>query len=241
MLAGCFKAGWVLDWPPLFLSFKPNAMQTFLSMPLLSLKPFVALLAVVNPLACLPFFIHYTHGFDTAQRKKTIGVTSLTVLVVLACCALLGLRILQFFGISLASFQVGGGLLLMISALNMLNAQPAEAKTNVAEASYAASQSSVAVVPLAIPLLTEPASMSTMVIFAERTQNMLQMVQLLCYAAVVAAAVYVSFNMAPRIARVMGRTGINVMTRLMGLILAAMSVEVVSEGLKKIFPLLAGS
>ena len=163
-------------------------MQTFLSMPLLSLKPFVALLAVVNPLACLPFFIHYTHGFDTAQRKKTIGVTSLTVLVVLACCALLGLRILQFFGISLASFQVGGGLLLMISALNMLNAQPAEAKTNVAEASYAASQSSVAVVPLAIPLLTGPASMSTMVIFAERTQNMLQMVQLLCYAAVVAAA-----------------------------------------------------
>jgi multiple antibiotic resistance protein len=129
----------------------------------------------------------------------------------------------------------------MISALNMLNAQPAEAKTNVAEASYAASQSSVAVVPLAIPLLTGPASMSTMVIFAERTQNMLQMVQLLCYAAVVAAAVYVSFNMAPRIARVMGRTGINVMTRLMGLILAAMSVEVVSEGLKKIFPLLAGS
>ena len=95
--------------------------------------------------------------------------------------------------------------------------------------------------PLAIPLLTGPASMSSMVIFAERTQNMLKMVQLLCYAAVVAAAVYVSFNMAPRIARVMGRTGINVMTRLMGLILAAMSVEVVSEGLKKIFPLLAGS
>ena len=100
---------------------------------------------------------------------------------------------------------------------------------------------SIAVVPLAIPLLTGPASMSTMVIFAERTQNVLQMVQLLGYAAVVAVAVYVCFIMAPRIARAMGRTGINVMTRLMGLILAAMSVEVISEGLKKIFPLLAGA
>ena len=216
-------------------------MLTFLSMPLLSLKPFVALLAVVNPLACLPFLIHYTHGFSDLQRKKTIRTTSITVLVVLACCALLGLRILQFFGISLASFQVGGGLLLMMSSLNMINAQPAEAKTSVSETSYAASQSSIAVVPLAIPLLTGPASMSTMVIFAERTQNELQMVQLLGYAAVVAVAVYVCFIMAPRIARAMGRTGINVMTRLMGLILAAMSVEVISEGLKKIFPLLGGA
>ena len=206
-----------------------------------SLQPLITLLALVNPLASNPFFIHLTNGLSDLDRKKTIRATSLTVLVGLMVCAVLGLRILAFFGISLASFQVAGGALLIISALSMLNAQPAEAKTNVAEASYAASQSSVAVVPLAIPLLTGPASMSTMVIFAERTQNMLQMVQLLCYAAVVAAAVYVSFNMAPRIARVMGRTGINVMTRLMGLILAAMSVEVVSEGLKKIFPLLAGS
>ena len=216
-------------------------MLSFFALPLLTLKPLVALLALVNPLASVPFFIHYTQGFSDAQRKKTIRVASLAVLVVLTLCALVGLRILAFFGISLASFQVGGGMLLLMSALSMLNAQPAEAKTNADENRYAASQSSVAVVPLAIPLLTGPASMSTMVIFADRTQNWLQMAQLICYAGVVALAVYVSYSLAPRIARAMGRTGINVMTRLMRLILAAMSVEVMSEGLKKIFPLLLGA
>lgn len=79
--------------------------------------------------------------------EKTIRATSLTVLVVLMVCAVLGLRILAFFGISLASFQVAGGALLIISALSMLNAQPALCQTNVDEASYAVSQASVAVVP----------------------------------------------------------------------------------------------
>lgn len=218
-------------------------MLMFSSLPdlqLLTLKPLVTLLALVNPLASIPFFIHITQGFGRAQRKRTIRVASFSVLVVFASCALLGLRILEFFGISLASFQVGGGVLLMMSALSMLNAQPAEAKTNVDEASYAVSQSSIAVVPLAIPMLTGPASMSTMVILADRTQNWLQMGQLLLYAAITAVSVYIAYSLAPRIAEFMGRTGINVMTRLMGLFLAAMSVEVITEGLKKIFPLLAG-
>ncbi len=206
----------------------------------IGLQPLITLLALVNPLASIPFFIHITNGFSDLQRKKTIQATSLSVLVVLVVCALLGLRILAFFGISLASFQVAGGALLIISALSMLNAQPAEAKTNVDEASYAVNQASIAVVPLAIPMLTGPASMSAMVIFANRTQNMLQMLLLLFYAVLVAVSVYVSYSMAPHIARFMGRTGINVMTRLMGLVLASLSVEVISEGLKKMFPAIVG-
>src|ERR1019366_6930448 len=93
-------------------------------------KPLVTLLAVVNPLAIVPFFIHYTSGFSTAQRRRTIWVSSFSAFVVIAASALLGLQILEFFGISLASFQVGGGLLLLISSMNMLNAQPAEVKPN---------------------------------------------------------------------------------------------------------------
>ena len=92
-------------------------------------KPLITLLAIVNPLAIVPFFIHYTQGFSAAQRRNTIFVSSTSCFVVIAVSALLGLQILEFFGISLASFQVGGGMLLLTSALNMLNAQPAEAKT----------------------------------------------------------------------------------------------------------------
>ena len=187
-------------------------------------KPLITLLAIVNPLAIVPFFIHYTQGFSRAQRKRTIWVSSFSAFVVIAASALLGLQILEFFGISLASFQVGGGLLLLTAALSMLNAQPAEARANADEVhdaeAKAAMGASIAVVPLTIPLLTGPATMSTVVIYAEKAKDFAQL--------------------ATPIARILGKTGINVMTRLMGLILAALAVEVMADGLHKLFPVLAG-
>ena len=161
-------------------------------------KPLITLLAIVNPLAIVPFFIHYTQSFSEAQRRRTIVVSSFSAFVVIAISALLGLQILDFFNISLASFQVGGGLLLMTSSLNMLNAQPDKAKT------------------------------------------LLQLVTLVGYGVVIGLATALCFSLAGPIARVLGKTGINVMTRLMGLILAALSVEVMADGLHKLFPVLGG-
>ncbi len=207
-------------------------------------KPLVTLLAIVNPLAIVPFFIHYTQGFSQAQRQRTIAVASFSAVVVIAISALLGLQILSFFGISLASFQVGGGMLLLTSALNMLNAQPAEAKTTTSEmedgAEKAAQGASIAVVPLTIPLLTGPATMSTVVIYAEKAKTLLQLGTLVGYGLVIGLATALCFSLAEPIARVLGKTGINVMTRLMGLILAALAVEVMADGLGKLFPVLRG-
>ncbi len=205
-------------------------------------KPLVTLLAIVNPLAIVPFFIHYTQGFSSAQRRRTIVTASVSAFFVIATCALLGLQILEFFSISLASFQVGGGMLLLISAMNMLNAQPAEAKTHTHEmedgAEKAARGASIAVVPLTIPLLTGPASMSTVVIYAEKAKNVFQLGTLVGYGVVIGLATALCFSLAEPIARVLGKTGINVMTRLMGLILAALAVEVMADGLGKLFPIL---
>ena len=205
-------------------------------------KPLLTLLAIVNPLAIIPFFIHYTQGFSQEQRRRTILVASFSAFVVIATSALLGLQILQFFGISLASFQVGGGMLLLTSALSMLNAQPAEAKSTADEINDAAKRSldgaSIAVVPLTIPLLTGPATMSTVVIYAERAKHLPQLAALVAYGVVIGLATAVCFTLAEPIARILGRTGINVMTRLMGLILAALAVEVMSDGLVKLFPIL---
>jgi len=207
-------------------------------------KPLITLMAIVNPLACVPFFIHYTQGFSRAQRQRTIFVSSLTAFIVIAASALLGLQILEFFGISLASFQVGGGMLLLTSALSMLNAQPAEARANADEVqdaeAKAAVGASIAVVPLTIPLLTGPATMSTVVIYAEKAKTMFQLGTLVGYGVVIAMATALCFALATPIARVLGKTGINVMTRLMGLILAALAVEVMTDGLHKLFPVLAG-
>ena len=205
-------------------------------------KPLVTLLAIVNPLAIVPFFIHYTQDFSYEQRRRTVLVASFTAFVVIAVSALLGLQILDFFSISLASFQVGGGMLLLISSMNMLNAQPAEAKpqTNEMEdgAAKVARGASIAVVPLTIPLLTGPATMSTVVIYAEKAKTALQLSMLVGYGIVIALATAICFSLAEPIARVLGKTGINVMTRLMGLILAALAVEVMADGLGKLFPIL---
>ena len=206
-------------------------------------KPLVTLLAIVNPLAIVPFFIHYTQDFSREQRVRTIWIASFSCFVVIAASALLGLQVLDFFGISLASFQVGGGMLLLTSALSMLNAEPAESRSNAQEMDDAARRSSVgasiAVVPLTIPLLTGPATMSTVVIYAERAKHFPQLAALVGYGVVIALATALCFSLAQPIARILGKTGINVMTRLMGLILAALAVEVMSDGLVKLFPILA--
>ena len=209
------------------------------------LKPLVTLLAIVNPLACVPFFIHYTQNFSRHQRQHTIVIASFSAFVVIAVSALLGLQILDFFGISLASFQVGGGLLLMTSALSMLNAQPADARSNADELQEAETKSalgaSIAVVPLTIPLLTGPATMSTVVIYADKAHGAVQLLSLVGYGVVIGLATALCFALAQPIARILGKTGINIMTRLMGLILTALAVELITEGLHKLFPVLARS
>jgi len=204
------------------------------------LKPLIALLAIVNPVGAVPFFIHFTQTLTPAQRRRTIRVSSFTAFIVIATSALAGLRIIQFFGISLASFQVGGGTLLLLSSIQMLNAQPAESRQeDVTEGtSKVDAGASIAVVPLTIPLLTGPATISTVVIYSERTRHWSELAVLVGYGVVVGVATFLAFSASGRIARALGQTGINIMTRLMGLILAALAVELLADGLTKLFPVL---
>jgi multiple antibiotic resistance protein len=205
------------------------------------LKPLIALLAIVNPIGVVPFFIHFTQHLSPVERQRTIRISSITAFLVIAISGLAGLSIIGFFGISIASFQVGGGMLLLVSALNMLNAHPAESRGNDVDEGQAKADagSSIAVVPLTVPLLTGPATISTMVIYAEKTRTFAEHAALVGYGVVIGLATFLAFSAAGRIAKVLGQTGINVMTRLMGLILAAMAVELLADGLVKLFPVLA--
>jgi len=207
------------------------------------LKPLIALLAIVNPIGAVPFFLALTQGLTKEQRRRTLRVSSFTAFCVIAVSGLAGLHIINFFGISIASFQVGGGILLLMSSLHMLNAQPAESKKDDVDEGHAKADAgdSVAVVPLTIPLLTGPATISTMVIYAEKTRTVFEHALLVGYGVVIGLATCLAFMAAGRIAKVLGQTGINVMTRLMGLILAAMAVELLADGLGKLFPVLASA
>jgi len=203
-------------------------------------KPLVALLAIVNPIGVVPFFIHFTSSFTRKQRQRTIQVSCFSAFLVIAISALAGLQVIEFFSISLASFQVGGGTLLLISSIQMLNAQPAETrKEDVSEGSTKVDAgASIAVVPLTIPLLTGPATISTMIIYADKTRHWWELAVLVGYGVVVALVTFIVFSASGRIARALGQTGINIMTRLMGLILAALAVELLADGLMKLFPVL---
>ncbi len=194
-------------------------------------KPLVTLIAIVNPLAIVPFFMHYTQGFSRTQSRETIRVASFSVLCVISICAVFGLAVLGFFGISLASFQVGGGLLMLTSALSMINARTAEAAAHDDDVQ-------------AIDDTTKPADPSrhsvAVVIYAEQAESFWQHAALIGYGIIIAGLTFACFSAASGISRILGQTGINVMTRLMGLILAALSVEVIAKGLVQLFPALAG-
>jgi multiple antibiotic resistance protein len=207
------------------------------------MKPLIALLAIVNPIGAVPFFIHFTQNLSREQRQRTMRVSAFAAFIVIAVSALAGQKIIAFFGISIASFQVGGGMLLLLSSLQMLNAQPPQSKAvDVSEgAAKVDAGASIAVVPLTIPLLTGPATMSTMIIYAQRSRQWWELAVLVGYGVAVGAAVYLAFAASGRITRLLGRTGIDIMTRLMGLILAAVAVEIMADGLVDLFPVLGSA
>jgi len=190
----------------------------------------------------VPFCIHFTQNLNRAQRQRTIRVAAFSAFMVIAVSAVAGLRIIEFFSISLASFQVGGGTLLLISSLQMLNAKPAEARTDtVSEGDQKlGARDSIAVLPLTIPLLTGQATISTVVIYADKTRRWWEHLIPVGYGVVIGLSVWAALRLSGPIARVLGKTGIDAMTRLMGLIPAALAVDVMADGLVKLFPVLAG-
>ena len=203
-------------------------------------KIFIALIALVNPLGVLPMFISLTQDFTPAQKQRAIRTAAFTVALVIGTCALLGEQIIKFFGISTASLQVAGGLLILLMSLSMLNAQPSGAKTTAEERDEAEHKDTIGVVPLGIPLLTGPGAMSTVIVLAGKSNHVSDYVALIGSGVVIAALVWLTLQMAQPIARFMGRTGINIATRIMGLLVAAVAVEFIVEGLKTMLPALAG-
>lgn len=200
------------------------------------IKPLVALLAIINPLGIVPVFLALTEGFTPEQRKRTITTCAISSFLVIAISALFGTRVLQFFSISLPSFQVGAGLLLMISGIGMLNATPTAFRSTPEEMDEAETSHSIAVVPLTVPLLTGPATISTVIVYADKDRHWPSLLVLVGYGVIAALVIAVAFRAAESIAGLIGKTGINIMTRLMGLLIAALSVELMSEGLLKLFP-----
>ena len=202
-------------------------------------KTFISLLALVNPLGAIPFFITFTASNSRRERQKIVRIAALTVALVIAFTTLLGQQFINFFGISVNSFQVGGGIIMLLMAISMINAQPGGTKTTPEEAVEGELKENIAVVPLAIPLLTGPGTISTVIIYSsDQAGGLVQKLNLIGSGVAIALLVFVALSAADPISRVLGRTGINVATRLMGLMLAALGVELIVDGLTALIPAL---
>lgn len=200
-------------------------------------KAALALFAIVDPVGTIPVFLSATRGFADAQRKLAARVAGLTVFGALAAFALLGEPLLAFFGIRIASFSVAGGLLLLLLALSMVQAHISPQRQTPEEAEEAADRNAVGVVPLGVPLLAGPGAITHVIVAASAAPGgIVNQMLLFLPIALVALSVWLSFRLAPAIALRLGATGIHVITRLMGLIIAAISIEMIASGLGKLFP-----
>lgn len=199
-------------------------------------KIVISLLVLVNPLGAVPLFISLTPNYNDKDRKVIAKTAAITVAIVIGLFALTGESLLSFLGISLGSFQVGGGLLVMLIAIALMNAQPAPSKNTAEETVEAQNRASIAVVPMAIPLLTGPGTISTVIIYASTSKTWWQLSSLIVAGLVVAVTCYVAMVFATPISRMLGQTGINILNRVMGMLLAAVSVEIMVDGLYRLFP-----
>lgn len=204
------------------------------------IKMLTALLVIVNPIGAMPVFVSLTSHQSESQRRRTALAAAVSVGVVLAAACLLGQGLLAFLGIRIGSFQVGGGILLLMIAVNMLHARQSASKHTPEEGREAQAREEIGVVPLALPLLSGPGSISTMIIYSHQAGAWYETVFLLFCSGVVGVAAWLALRSAIPLSRKLGQIGLNVVTRLMGLLLAAIAVEVIAKGLLELFPALAG-
>jgi multiple antibiotic resistance protein len=203
------------------------------------LRFLVTLTAVVDPFLGVPFFLAFTRDHSPQARARLARAVALTVFVVLAGSLLFGESLLRLIGATLPAFRVGGGLVLLLMALAMLNAEAGRVRQSPAEADELRTGEVHGVVPLAVPLLAGPGAISTAIIAGERG-GVAHLLAVLTCIAVVALVSWLVLSRADRIARRLSLTALNVGTRILGLLLAAMAVQTMAEGLSSLFPGLAG-
>ncbi|MGZ8142546.1 MAG: MarC family protein [Methylosarcina sp.] len=203
------------------------------------IKIFIALLAVVDPLGVAPIIAALTTRVGDAELKKIAVTVAFTVLTILLLALFIGEDMLIFFGISIHSFMVSGGILLMLMAISMLQAKISETVQNKVEAKEGEAKESVAVVPLSMPLLAGPGAISTVILYGQSGSGSRHFLFMSLDIIMVVIILWVVISCIPWLTRHISRTGINIFTRLMGLILSALAIEFMATGLKGLFPILA--
>ncbi len=206
-------------------------------------KIILSLMVLVNPFSALSIFLELTQGYTSRERRRTAQITALSVFIIMTVFIFSGNWILKILSISTGSFQVGGGILVFLIAVSMMNSgsNPAKPKIGTQEHDEITVQprpnmNAVAIVPLAMPLIIGPGGISTVIIHASAARHMNDLLAILAAGAVISVICYLSLLAAAKVSRWLGETGLTVLNRIMGMLLAAVAVEIVIAGIRSLFP-----
>lgn len=203
------------------------------------LQFFLGLVAAVNPVGIMPVFVSLTGHMTPEEKSKTATTANVAVAIILIISLFAGQLLLDMFSISLDSFRVAGGLLLLSIAFSMMSGKLGEDKQNKQEKTEYVSREQIGVVPLAMPLMAGPGAISSTIVYGARYPSALDTVRISVTIVLFCFCSWLLFRSAPLIVRFLGQTGINVITRIMGLILGALGIEFIANGLRNLFPGLA--
>ena len=202
------------------------------------IKLLAGLLSVVDPIGAIPLFISLTEHRNSGERQRIACVCAMSVGAALLIAHIGGNFWLKFFGIGIPSFQIAGGIVVLFMGISMVKASHDRSRNTPEERVESVDKESIAVVPLAIPLLSGPGAMSTVIVNHNLNPSLNYDVLAVCVIATVALAVLLCLLMAEKIEDLLGTTGMNVITRVLGLIILSIAVEFITQVLAAVFPIL---
>jgi multiple antibiotic resistance protein len=193
-----------------------------------------SLLAIINPLSATPMYLALTNGYTPEHRQRTIRSAVLTAFLVLTVFALLGGTIFQIFGITIHAFRIAGGVIFFGIGMDMLQAKRSRVKTTEEEEKEGMTKEEVGVTPLGIPMITGPGAITTVMVLMTQARDPVFVGILFGAILIVLALTYVVLSTAPRVVGFFGQTGLNVMTRIMGLLVTVIAVQFIVDGSRPI-------
>ncbi|MBZ1392381.1 MarC family protein [Psychrobacter pacificensis] len=205
------------------------------------IKIILAFMVLINPFSALTLFLDLTRGYSMNNRRKVARVACLTIFITISFFTVAGETLLKALGISIGSFQLAGGILVFLISLNMMNGEgnpvkPDQENFDVDHVQDAPPTMASAVVPIAIPMMIGPGGISTVIIYSSQVSGILQVSAIIIAGLFISLFCYLALMAAGRISRLLGDTGLNIMSRIMGMLLAAVSIEIIVSGLRTLFP-----
>jgi len=195
---------------------------------------FTSLLAIMNPLSAAPMYLALTDGYTPANRRRTLRNAMLTAFAVLLVFALLGGTIFQLFGITIDAFRIAGGIIFFGIGMDMLQAKRSRVKATEEEEEEGRHKEDVGITPLGIPMITGPGAITTVMVLMTRATDGPRVAVVFGTVVAVLGIAWAVLTAAPRLVRFFGQTGLNVMTRIMGLLVTVIAVQFIVDGARPI-------